>query len=249
MARFTNPSDRKVLADELAHMDPDYDPDAEAIEAPDPPVTAAPPEPARLRVADLVRLGLSVAEVRGLIADGLGYGEIAEIAQAQAEARRLEREADRQVHQEGTAAAIEQTKPRVHSREDYEYAHVSVFNPRGDLHHPRPGLRIPMFFGALDEQDPQKPPIRVYEITPEQCTYDEQVLLNQLQPYSGSMELNDGTKVPIEIHTPTDRVSGQATMLVIGMPKQMYEKSHRLQVPSLKRLARMVIEATAVPVA
>ncbi|HYE86870.1 MAG TPA: hypothetical protein VEA16_10980 [Vicinamibacterales bacterium] len=139
--------------------------------------------------------------------------------------------------QQGTAGAIEQTKPKVHSREEYEFEKKSAFNPEGELHRPRPGLKVPMFWGVLAEED-NKPPIPLYEIESAQTTYDEQILLNQIGPSRGEIEINDGTRQPYEVYVQTDRVTKQPTKLVIGLPKALYEKQNRNQLPPLKRLAK-----------
>lgn len=138
-------------------------------------------------------------------------------------------------------AAIEQTKPRVLSREEYEFENKSAFNPEGELARPRPGLKVPMFWGVLAEKD-SDPPIPLYEIESAQTTYDEQVLLNQLDESRGQLEMNDGSRKPYEVYVQRDRLTKQPTKLVIGLPKEQYEKANRNALPPLKRLAKDLIE-------
>jgi hypothetical protein len=146
-----------------------------------------------------------------------------------------------QAIKDGNVAAIEQTKPRVLSREDYEFENKSAFNPEGELTRPRPGLKVPMFWGVLSDKE-NDPPIPLYEIESVQTTYDEQVLLNQLTEQRGVMEMNDGTKQPFEVYVQRDRVSKQPMKLVIGFPKEQFEKAHRNQLPPLRKLAKELIE-------
>ena len=143
--------------------------------------------------------------------------------------------------QQGTAGAIEATKPRVVSREDHEYENKSAFNPEGELKRPRPGLRCEMFWGVLAE-DESKPPIPLYEIEAEQTTYDEQVLLNQVREQRGIFEMNDGSKQPFEVYEQKDRLTKQTLKLIIAFPKVQFEKANRNQVPGVKRLAKELVE-------
>jgi hypothetical protein len=146
--------------------------------------------------------------------------------------------------QQGTAGAIEATKPRVVSREDHEYENKSAFNPEGELKRPRPGLRCEMFWGVLSDDD-TKPPIPLYEIESAQTTYDEQILLNQVREQRGEMEMNDGTRVPVEVYEQKDRLTKKTQKLVIAFPKVQFEKAQRNQVPGVKKLAKELIERQA----
>lgn len=208
------------LAAEMAAMDDDYDPDAEAPTA-DPavrPVVEATPVAADPAVMPPIPPGFDMAQFAQLLASAI---------------------------QQGTAGAIEQTKPKRHSREDAEFEGKSVFNPAGELADPRPGLTVPTYWGVLREGDEASlPPIPLYEIEAQQATYDEQVALNALKPGRGEIEFNDGTRRPYEVHMPEDRITKQPTKCVIAFPKEVYEKQLRNSVPPLKRLARELAAAS-----
>jgi hypothetical protein len=142
---------------------------------------------------------------------------------------------------ESQVAAIEETKPRIKEREDWENPQISVFNPVGELARPRPGLRCPMFWGVLADKDTD-PPIALYEIESAQTTYDEQVLLNQVREQRGTMEMNDGVSQPYEIYEQKDRVTKHTLRLIIAFPKEQYEKGRRNSLPGMKRMAKDLIE-------
>jgi hypothetical protein len=146
--------------------------------------------------------------------------------------------------QQGTAAAIAEAKPKIKSIEDSDYDRKSAFNPAGDRLRPRPGLKVPTFWGVLADKD-NEPPIPLYEIESAQTTYDEQILLNQLQAGRGDIGINDGTKQPYEIYMPVDRVTKQPIKCVIGLPKALYEKQNRNALPPLKRLAAELVSPAA----
>jgi hypothetical protein len=149
--------------------------------------------------------------------------------------------------QQGTAGAIEQTKPRRASRDDWEYERKSAYNRLGEKDHPRPGLTVPTFWGVLDDSDPSSPygskaPIPLYEIESAQTTYEEQALLNQLVQSRGTLEMNDGEMVPYEVYVQKDRATQQPAKRIIALPKARFEKATRNSLPPLKRLAKELLE-------
>lgn len=152
--------------------------------------------------------------------------------------------------QQGTQGAIEQTQPRRHSREDWEFENRSSLNPKGELHHPRPDLVCPTYYAVLrDQNDPNergKAPVKLYPMERLSMTYEEIELANQLSDGRGSLQLNDNSRVPFEVYTLTDRLTGNPLERLVALPVEVYDKGRRGQLPPLTRLLSAVMAPASV---
>lgn len=140
-------------------------------------------------------------------------------------------------------SAIEQTKEKPRSREDWEYHRQSHYNPKGDLSDPRPTLECETFYGVINEEDPSRAPEAYIQLERDTMTYDECVAANALQPLVTTIELNDGTKQPFMVYVRREPVSGRALRKLLCLTKACYGKDKRNSVPSLTRLWRQVQES------
>lgn len=147
--------------------------------------------------------------------------------------------------QQGTKGAIEQTQPAKRERESWEFEHKSSYNPAGELHHPRPALACPVFWGALDENDPNAKPAPLYDFDPAQCTVEELHALNSLTAGRGTIKMYDGTRVPVSVYLQHDLVDGTVTRKVIALPRTWFDKQHRNQIPNVRVIAAQLQVASA----
>ena len=104
---------------------------------------------------------------------------------------------------------------------------ISVFNPLGDRDHPRPLLKCQFFLGTSEGKNGEIK--RSYPFLDDDLTVHEVIALNTLQPATTTIELYDGTKVPLSIVADQHPVTGNLQRMVFVLPATVTGKGSQLK--------------------
>jgi hypothetical protein len=146
--------------------------------------------------------------------------------------------------QQAMLGIVESAKPVRRSRDDWEFENKSVYNPQGELHHPRPQLKADFFWAVIDENDPTKAPAPLYPIERETCTFEECTLLNQIEPGHYTIIRNDDEPTPMVVYPKRDLATGQIRQMFLAFKKTLYERQTRNNLPPLRKVVQQALAAT-----
>jgi hypothetical protein len=216
------------------------------------------------QIRDLVAKGLQIADVKSLADAGIGYDEIAEIADAQARTLALAKSGSDGptetliAMQQQNATFMEKVLERARSRRpesyngDFPFPNISAFAPEGLAHLPGqvlPPLKCPMFLGVWDAQQNKAVPVYPY-IADDYggLSIEERRLLNNLQPGVFTVERRDEIVGQARVVIEQD-ADGTPTRLTIAVSKRWLEKDEVRSMPSIKQLAGQLQPKTTEAVA
>lgn len=143
-----------------------------------------------------------------------------------------------------TLEAILQTQMRLaqnpggrHSNSDAENPRKSAFNPEGERANPRPGLKCHMYIGQYDDDGKID---AAYPILEDSCTFEEQLLANQLDQGEATIERNDNKKGTAIIQARRDG-AGRLNRIIIALPYGWLSKEFQAQLPPLNRMLKEIV--------
>lgn len=123
---------------------------------------------------------------------------------------------------------------------DQSNSRISVYNPLGDKDHPRPALKCQFFLGTTEGKSGQVQ--RSYPFLDDDLTVREVCALNILTPTTTTIELYDGTKVPLSVVADAHPVTGNLQRMVLVIPATVTGKGSALKnmLPSPTKIVAQV---------
>jgi hypothetical protein len=188
---------------------------------------------------ELAELGLSIAEARSLMSDGIVFDQIYEIGEARARHAQANVTASQRGSAEIAAAVTEGiAQARTPIPENKQHHDKSDHNPFGDVAQPRPGLKCAWWWGMIDDKT-KTVSNTGYEIDPADLTVWEQLALNTLPPGKKVIKRLDGAELPVSITEKLDD-HGKVKEMLLGLPANVIGKAgeNKNMVPDITEIVR-----------